>query len=187
MAKNTRNTRALIRKAARGEFAKFGFSGARVARISRTAGVNKQLIFYYFDSKDGLFQAVMNGARDELTRAAKTAAGDGEHFRKSFEGLFHSLLASHELTRILLFGTSEDASQRNDILNHLARLLSESISLGQGLGHHRDDVDPDIVARQAVLLLVGYFAAGLPVLGKDALPAEWLKTTISMLNGWLTW
>ena len=36
-----------------------GFSGARVDTIARKAKVNKQLIYYYFDSKVGLYEAVL--------------------------------------------------------------------------------------------------------------------------------
>ncbi len=37
------------------EFAAKGFAGARVQEIAARAGVNKQLINYYFDSKEGLY------------------------------------------------------------------------------------------------------------------------------------
>ncbi|HKA05475.1 MAG TPA: TetR family transcriptional regulator [Acidimicrobiales bacterium] len=40
------------------EFATKGFRGARVNEIAARAGVNKQLISYYFGGKDGLYQAI---------------------------------------------------------------------------------------------------------------------------------
>ena len=49
MQSKLNNTRALrILTAARDEFAKRGFDGARVERIARRARVNKQLVFYYY-------------------------------------------------------------------------------------------------------------------------------------------
>ena len=45
--------------AAREEFSRRGFDGARVEQNARRAGVNKQLLFYYFHSKRGLFTAVL--------------------------------------------------------------------------------------------------------------------------------
>ncbi len=51
-------TRATILSAARREFARSGFAGARIEAIARRAGVNKSLIFYYFQNKDGLSRAV---------------------------------------------------------------------------------------------------------------------------------
>jgi AcrR family transcriptional regulator len=49
------------------EFAAKGFAGARVAEIARQAGVNKQLLYYYFGSKDGLFGA----AHSEMVAVAR--------------------------------------------------------------------------------------------------------------------
>jgi TetR/AcrR family transcriptional regulator len=51
-------TRAALLSAALEEFAAKGFAGARVAQIAERAGVNKQLISYYFGGKAGLYQAI---------------------------------------------------------------------------------------------------------------------------------
>jgi TetR/AcrR family transcriptional regulator len=51
--------RQAIVDAAIGEFSTKGFSGARINTIARKAKVNKQLIYYYFDSKVGLYEAVL--------------------------------------------------------------------------------------------------------------------------------
>jgi TetR/AcrR family transcriptional regulator len=40
------------------EFGEQGFAGARISAIARRAGVNQQLISYYFDSKEGLYRAL---------------------------------------------------------------------------------------------------------------------------------
>ena len=44
-----------ILAAARDEFAEHGLGGARMDRIAERAGLNKRLIYYYFDNKDDLF------------------------------------------------------------------------------------------------------------------------------------
>jgi AcrR family transcriptional regulator len=51
--------RQAILEAAIKEFSAKGLSGARVDAIARAARVNKQLIYYYFDSKVGLYEAVL--------------------------------------------------------------------------------------------------------------------------------
>jgi len=51
-------TQERILEAARREFGLKGFAGARVESIAKQAGVNKGLIFYYFESKEGLFRAL---------------------------------------------------------------------------------------------------------------------------------
>ena len=52
-------TRERLLAAAGDEFARHGVAGARVDRIAQAAGANKQLIYAYFSSKDGLFNAVL--------------------------------------------------------------------------------------------------------------------------------
>lgn len=51
-------TRRLILEAAGAEFAAKGYAGARIASIAGRAGVNQQLISYYFDGKEGLYRAL---------------------------------------------------------------------------------------------------------------------------------
>lgn len=51
-------TRERILEAAMVEFGEQGFAGARISAIARRAGVNEQLISYYFDSKEGLYRAL---------------------------------------------------------------------------------------------------------------------------------
>lgn len=52
-------TRRALLDAALVEFAEHGRAGARVSRIAERAGVNKQLISYYFGGKDGLYDALI--------------------------------------------------------------------------------------------------------------------------------
>lgn len=52
-------TRQEILDAAMVEFADKGLGGARIDAIAERAGFNKRLIYYYFDSKDRLFLAVL--------------------------------------------------------------------------------------------------------------------------------
>ena len=67
-----------ILAAARDEFAEFGMGGARMDRIAERAGLNKRLIYYYFEDKEKLFEAVLeqsgDGARLMLRQAAMAAA-----------------------------------------------------------------------------------------------------------------
>ena len=53
-------TRKRILDAAAVEFSEHGFSGARISAIAARAGVNQQLISYYFDGKEGLYQALQD-------------------------------------------------------------------------------------------------------------------------------
>jgi AcrR family transcriptional regulator len=52
-------TRQRILDAALGEFAEKGYAGARVREIADRAGVNAQLISYYFGGKEGLYEELI--------------------------------------------------------------------------------------------------------------------------------
>ncbi|MBI5267574.1 MAG: TetR/AcrR family transcriptional regulator [candidate division Zixibacteria bacterium] len=53
------STRERIVKSAREEFVAHGFTGSRVERIAKQAGVNKAMIYYHFKSKENLYHAVV--------------------------------------------------------------------------------------------------------------------------------
>ncbi|WP_166240231.1 TetR/AcrR family transcriptional regulator [Paenibacillus turpanensis] len=52
--RNAERTRKAILQAARDEFFDRGYNGARIESIAKRAGVNKQLIYHYFKSKEEL-------------------------------------------------------------------------------------------------------------------------------------
>ncbi|MGH4011152.1 MAG: TetR family transcriptional regulator [Pseudonocardiaceae bacterium] len=62
-------TRARLLAAAQHEFAAHGIGGARVDRIAKKAGVNKERIYGHFGSKEKLFEAVIADALDTHTAA----------------------------------------------------------------------------------------------------------------------
>jgi len=62
-------TRARILKAARNEFMRHGYSGARIERISRTGKSSDRMIYYYFGSKEALYIEVLEGVYTELGAA----------------------------------------------------------------------------------------------------------------------
>ncbi|MGH9406749.1 MAG: TetR/AcrR family transcriptional regulator [Terriglobia bacterium] len=62
------DARAAILRAAERIFAEKGLEGARTDAIARSAGVNKALLYYYFRSKNALFQAVVENVLEESHR-----------------------------------------------------------------------------------------------------------------------
>jgi len=59
-------SRDAILAAARAEFAARGLAGSRVAAIAERAGVNKQLLYYYFGSKESLYRAALEAVYLEI-------------------------------------------------------------------------------------------------------------------------
>jgi AcrR family transcriptional regulator len=59
-------TQRRVLDAAKAEFARLGFAGARVAAIASRAHANKQLIYHYFGSKEKLYVAVLECAYGDI-------------------------------------------------------------------------------------------------------------------------
>ncbi len=187
------NTRALrIVAAATDEFAGRGFDGARVDRIARHAGVNKQLLFYYYHSKRGLFRTVLARAIGELEQALSALpAASGrplDRLRDVLTAQFEFLSRHPELVTLLAQAERSDAAPFAPAIRRLVVLLAE----GQGLGQVRDDVDPHVAAAQALVLMVGYLklesliTASAPPLAADesSLRERWRKSAVELVvNG----
>jgi AcrR family transcriptional regulator len=65
-------TKADILDVAFKEFAEFGYSGARVDEIAAQTRTSKRMIYYYFESKDGLYKAVLAEYYKRLRGAERT-------------------------------------------------------------------------------------------------------------------
>jgi AcrR family transcriptional regulator len=67
-ARDAERSQKDILDAAQDEFAGHGLGGARMDRIAERAGLNKRLIYYYFESKEGLFLAVLERAYERIRK-----------------------------------------------------------------------------------------------------------------------
>ena len=79
--KKTEITKKKILMAAETEFAALGLAAARIDSIAKSAGINKQMIYAHFKSKDGLYSAVLEKVYSRLSEYQK-AISDFE-----FEGI----------------------------------------------------------------------------------------------------
>ena len=105
VTRNPEASRARILDAARNEFVSNGLSGARVDRIASQSGVNKNLIYHYFGSKDALYLAVLEDIyaglrerqRDEDLRELPPVEG----IKRLVESTFDHFVATPELIRLM--------------------------------------------------------------------------------------
>ena len=73
------NTRERLLETAIGMFADKGYAGTSVREIVEQAGVSKPVLYYYFQSKEGLFLAILEMAENlqtELLARILESAGD---------------------------------------------------------------------------------------------------------------
>lgn len=68
--------------AATAEFAAHGYAGARISAIASRAGVNQQLISYYFDGKQGLAEAISERWRERESELVPPGTSLPEQIRR---------------------------------------------------------------------------------------------------------
>src|ERR1700720_1622312 len=98
-------TKAAIVAAALEEFAQLGLAGARIDEIARAAQVNKALLYYYFESKEHLYEGVVEQMFVAMTGALRGALGttDGprEKLLAFLDANFKVLAAQPAYARLL--------------------------------------------------------------------------------------
>ncbi len=145
-------SQGIILAAARDEFAEHGLGGARMDRIAERAGLNKRLIYYYFEDKDRLFQAVLEQAYLQIREEERTlnllGLKPAEALRRLIEFTwnyylghpeFLSLLNSENLQSARHLQDSERAREMN---SPLIATLGEILERGRKEGSFRGGVDP---------------------------------------------
>ena len=78
MAKSTPDPRRRLLQAGLKLFANRGYAGTAVQDITEEAKVTKPTLYYYFENKEGLFQALVDQAMDERLRLMQEAAPPGK-------------------------------------------------------------------------------------------------------------
>jgi AcrR family transcriptional regulator len=150
--RNADRSQSTILAAARDEFSEHGLGGARMDRIAERAGLNKRLIYYYFEDKDRLFQAVLEQAyrhiRDEERRLNLLALKPADAVRRLVEFTWNYYLAHPEFLSLLNSENLQAArhlekSQRAREMNSpLIATLGEILERGRKEGSFRGGVDP---------------------------------------------
>src|SRR5579863_2920063 len=97
-------TRARILDAALQEFAAHGLAGARMDEIATAAGVNKALLYYYFESKEKLYitalEMIAAKIRDTSMAVFLTDASPGERVLRISLNHFDRILSQREFQKI---------------------------------------------------------------------------------------
>lgn len=149
---SSRRTREMILDGALVEFSEKGFDGARIDEIAMRAGVNKNLLYHHYGSKDGLFTALLERTYDTIRRRQNDLRLRGmdpvEGMRKLviFTGRiwvqfpeFLRLLQSENLNG----GRHVRASEKiQRMYNPLVDTIGELLERGTRAGVFRKNLDP---------------------------------------------
>lgn len=163
---SARSRRSDILAAAEREFAVAGYAGGRIERIAAAAGVNKQLLFHYYDSKDGLFSAALAALLTRLEPPDESADHSAEEIRQVVAALQSAIRAFPGILAIIA-----DSSANTDFPRAAAEMVETwrdrqrtrlriAVEEGQRRGYFRDDIDPSAVAGVALSAALGVGALG---------------------------
>ncbi len=145
-------SRLALLTAARDEFAEHGLGGARVDRIAERAGVDKRLIYHYFENKDSLFLTVLEDTYRSIRAAEQqlhlSDLPPAEAVRRLTEFTWNYYLEHPEFLTLLNSenlhrGRHLEQSRRARELNSpLVQTLGEILERGRAAGVFRGGIDP---------------------------------------------
>jgi AcrR family transcriptional regulator len=146
-----------------------GFAATSVATIADLAGISKPLIYNYFGSKEGLFEACLDrgGAllADEIERIARGDAVGIERGLATLGGMFDLLEERRYLWRLFFDPTAPSTGP-----------IAHSISL------YTDRIGK--LAEEGVAELMG-LAGNTDPLDVSAMTSVWLGIVDSLMNWWV--
>ncbi|MBD8606878.1 TetR/AcrR family transcriptional regulator [Aeromicrobium sp. CFBP 8757] len=146
-----------------------GFATTSVATIAARAGISKPLIYSYFGSKEGLYEACLDrgGAllADEMERIARGDAVGIERGMQTLAGLFALLEDRRHLWRLFFDTTAPTSGPIRDAItgyaDRIGRLADEGVTELMALSGNDDALDV------------------------SAMTSVWLGIVDSLMNWWV--
>lgn len=174
------NTRDVILAAARAEFAEQGFNGARVDRIAARSGLNKQLVYYYFGSKDDLYRVALEAAYSEIRLREREldlrSLPPQDAIVRLIDFSLNYLAQHREFIRMLADENAlggphlKDSAAFRRTNSPLIEMIGATLREGEARGVFRKGVDPLELYISIAGMTFFYFANGLTmsaIFGRD--------------------
>jgi TetR/AcrR family transcriptional regulator len=159
--RDAERARRLLLEAALDEFAAKGFAGARTEDIAAKAGVNKQLITYYFGGKEGLYEAV----GEQWFALERNFVKPGVPFEELIDA--YALNIDHRMARLLIWeGLRPTRAAEDDTLEITEDESVADIRARQQAGEIAANLDPRFLALAVMGALMAPIA--MPQLARRA-------------------
>ncbi|MDH2347937.1 MULTISPECIES: TetR/AcrR family transcriptional regulator [unclassified Bradyrhizobium] len=191
-------TRDALLKAAVAEFAREGYGGARVDRISKAAKSNDRMLYYYFESKEKLFHHVIEHCYADLVTREQALDLDFTRPRAALAALvafnWNYYWENPELLSIL---ASENLFKGRHVKNNIRRsfadtqlgMLDRVIESGVARGDFRPGCDR-LHLYLSILSLTYFYRANLYTLSSymqiDLADAERRKAWLAHVQALIT-
>lgn len=157
--------------AARSLFAKHGFDAVSTRALAEAAQVNPAMINYYFENKQGLYEAMLTDTFQPLVRRLSELLSSGSHqpnpVRAFLDAYMRTLGANPWMPPLILREVvAEGGRLRGWFIQQFASrgggLLTQLIAREQASGRLLADLDPTLAALSLVSMAVFPFVA-MPV------------------------
>ena len=151
------------------EFGTHGFAATSVAAVADRAGISKPLIYNYFGSKEGLYEACLDRGgsllADEIERIARGDAVGIERGMATLNGMFALLEPQPYLWRLFFDSTAPTTGPIADSIalyaDRIGKLAEEGVAELMALADNTDPLDV------------------------SAMTAVWLGIVDSLMNWWM--
>jgi len=164
---------------------RFGYDKTTVAEIAREAGVSKGAIYLHFESKEDLFEALLER---EVTAHSKRwfELTEQDPGGGSIAAMYRNTLVALDESAFMSAMFRRDSSVLGSYLkkpdNFFARqgdtnVRYEFVKMMQEVGAVRDDIEPRVIAHIMNMLAYGLVAIG------DVMPAEQIPPTDQVIEG----
>lgn len=157
----------LILQAAKAEFAEHGLEKANVKKIAERAGVTKQLIYHYYNSKEQLFACVLDASSDNTMTALAALEFDHlppkEGLRLLIERLFDAYQKDPELGKLATDGIRFHDSHTTpgnrfiDLGPQLTEKMTRLIERGRESGEFEKELNAELIFVTACLMVAGAY------------------------------
>jgi len=144
--------KADILKVATAEFAAHGLSGARIDEIARCTKASKRMIYYYFNDKAGLYQAVLERVYTTLRETEDKLNVEDLDPIEGLAVLVRATFDAHartpEFIRLVMIENIHNAEhlRRSNMIRGLNRSIIDKLDdvcrRGKAAGLFRDTADP---------------------------------------------
>lgn len=165
-------TQQKILSAAEAVFAEKGFDGARVDEIARIAGVNKAMLYYYFQSKEQLLRALTEKHFKEMSQEKQlfieTLSSDEPALA---ERMSQHMLEMFVKRRSFLRIIAIEALKNNDFTRDLFRIIDSTLPHLNSLAE-KAKMNSEMLARLKTNIFFFGFA---PVLLYLTVGEQWAK------------
>ena len=147
------NARQRILETATDLFAEKGYTGTYVREIVEKAGVSKPVLYYYFQSKEGLFYAILEWAADvqqkilnEIVEASGPVLDRFLYlYRRTYAGIqeYHSL---YKMIHSLIYGPRQGSPEydyskyQHRMFDAVKQIYAEGLSAGEVKKADADEV-----------------------------------------------